>query len=81
MTNWKDFLNADPTDWLLKESNPSVCYFALRWLLDKPESDPEVVAASQAIAQSEPIQKILQRQRPGVTGALTPAPITAQKNI
>ena len=55
MSNWKDLLNADPTDWLLEESNPSVRYFALRWLLDKPETDPEVVAASEAIAQSEPV--------------------------
>jgi len=61
--NWKDLLHADPTDWLLEESNPSVRYFALRWLLDKPESDPEVVASSQAIAQSEPVQNILRSQR------------------
>jgi hypothetical protein len=64
MTNWKSFLKDDATDWLLEESNPSVQYFTLRWLLDRSESDPEVVAASQAIAQSAPIQKILKRQRP-----------------
>ena len=64
MTHWKSPLKNDPTDWLLEESNPSVRYFALRWLLDRPESDPEVVAAGQAIAQSAPIQKILKRQRP-----------------
>jgi len=64
MKNWKDLLSADPTDWLLEESNPSIRYFTLRWLLDKPESDPQVVAASQAIAQSEPVQNILLSQRP-----------------
>jgi hypothetical protein len=64
MTDWKSLLNDDATHWLLEESNPSIRYFTLRWLLDKSESDPEVVAASQMIAQSSPIQKILKRQRP-----------------
>jgi hypothetical protein len=64
MRDWKEILHADPTNWLLEESNPSVRYFALRWLLDKPEGGPEVVAASQAIAQSEPVGKILRGQRP-----------------
>lgn len=64
MQNWKVLLKGDSTGWLLEESNPSVRYFALRWLLDKPESDPEVINASQAIAQSAPIQKILKGQRP-----------------
>lgn len=62
--NWKNLLHADPTDWLLEKSNPSIRYFALRWLLDKSEGDPEVKAASQAVAQSEPVRKILRRQRP-----------------
>ena len=62
--NWKSLLNADPTDWLLEPKNPSVRYFALRWLLNKSESDSEVAAASDAIAQSEPVRKILRRQRP-----------------
>jgi hypothetical protein len=64
MSNWKHVLKGDPTGWLLEESNPSVRYFALRWLLDKPQSDPEVVAASQSIAQSEPVQNVLKRQKP-----------------
>jgi hypothetical protein len=64
MTDWKTPLKGDATDWLLEESNSSVRYFTLRWLLNKPEDDPEVVAASQAIAQSAPIRKVLKRQRP-----------------
>lgn len=59
MTNWKSLLNRDATDWLLEESNPSVRYFTLRWLLDKSESDKEVVKAKQAIAQSAPVQKLI----------------------
>jgi len=64
MSNWKTVLNADPTDWLLEPSHPSVRYFTLRWILDRPEDDPEVVLAAQAIAQSAPIQKLISRQHP-----------------
>ena len=70
MKSWKSFLNADPTDWLLEESNPHVRYFALRWLMDKPESNSQVTGVQQAIALSAPVQKILRRQRPeGYWGA------------
>ena len=64
MTHYKTLLKADPTEWLLEESNPSIRYFALRWLLDKAESDPEVVRASQAIVESESVRRILERLRP-----------------
>jgi len=64
MSNWKTILNADPTDWLLEPSHPSVRYFTLRWIFDRPEDDPEVLLAAQAIAQSAPIQKLLSSQRP-----------------
>lgn len=64
MTEWKSRLNDDPTRWLLEESNPSVRYFTLRWILNKTDDDPDVVTASEAIAASSPIQKILKRQRP-----------------
>jgi hypothetical protein len=70
MRGWKAQLRADPSAWLLEESNPSVRYFALRWLLDRPEDGVEVVAASQAIAQSETVRRILHKQRPtGTWGA------------
>jgi len=64
MKNWKEALNADPTDWLLEESNPSVRYLALQWLLDKAPDDPDVVAAQEAIRTSEPVVKLLDAQRP-----------------
>ena len=59
MSDWKSLLNGDPTDWLLEESNPSVRYYTLRWLLDLPEGDPDVVIVAQAITQSAPIRKLL----------------------
>jgi hypothetical protein len=64
MENWKSLLNRDATDWLLEESNPHVRYFTLRWLLAESERSKQVVKTKQAIAQSAPVCKIIQRQRP-----------------
>jgi hypothetical protein len=61
---YRSFLNDDPTPWLLEPSNPSVRYFALKWLLDKPEGDSAVSAARAAISRSEPVHKIIAAQRP-----------------
>ncbi len=62
--DWKAPLNDDPTAWLLEESDPSVRYFALRWLLERPEGDPEVNAALEAISRSKPVRQIIAAQRP-----------------
>jgi hypothetical protein len=50
--------------WLLEKENPSVRYFALRDLLGKPESDPEVREAKKAIMESGPVKRILSLQKP-----------------
>ena len=42
MKSWKSYLTADPTEWLLEKNNPSVRYFTLHDLLEKPWTDPEV---------------------------------------
>jgi hypothetical protein len=57
-------MNDKTIDWLLEKNDPSVRYFALRDLLDRPEDDREVQAARRAIMQSEPAQKILAAQKP-----------------
>ena len=64
MKNWKSLLSSDPTEWLLEDNNPSVKYFALRWLLGKSENDAEVISASQAIAESDSVKKLLRGQKP-----------------
>ncbi len=64
MTDWRDALNDDPTSWLLEPDNPSVRYFTLRDLLDRPEDDTEVTAAKAAIMTSPPASDILAAQRP-----------------
>jgi hypothetical protein len=56
-------MNQQIENWLLELDNPSVRYFTLRGLLDRPEDDPEVQAARHAIMTSEPVQKILAAQK------------------
>ncbi len=50
--------------WLLEPSNPSVRYFTLVDLVGRRPTNPEVVAARAAIAESEPVKRILGRQDP-----------------
>ncbi len=61
---WRAKLNADPLPWLLEPDNPSVRYFALRDLLDRPATDAEVRAARAAIMDSEPVTAILAARHP-----------------
>ncbi len=65
MADWKSKLKADATDWLLEEDNPSVRYFALTKLLDKPSTDSQVKAAKDAIMTSGVVPKILSKQQEG----------------
>jgi hypothetical protein len=65
MTAWLKRLNEDPLHWLLEQDpeNPSIRFFALRDLLDRPEDDPEVQEAKAAIMQSGPVAAILDAQK------------------
>jgi hypothetical protein len=62
-------LNANPLPWLLEKDidNPSVRFFALRDLLDLPESDPEVSVAGSAVMLSGAVPAILEAQEPDGT--------------
>lgn len=62
MGDWKSVLKNDATEWLLEEDNPSVQYFALTELLEKPENDPEVAAAKNSIMNHGVVPKILGKQ-------------------
>jgi len=64
MTDWRNLLNADATDWLLGQDNPSVRYFTLTQLLDRPLDDPEAVAARRAVMATGPVPAILAEQHP-----------------
>ncbi|UCB42003.1 MAG: hypothetical protein JSV77_05875 [Dehalococcoidales bacterium] len=65
MADWKSALNADPTNWLLEQDNPSARYFTLVDLMDTPEDDPEVQQARQAIMESGVVPRILAKQEEG----------------
>ena len=64
MDNWTSLLKADSTLWLLELDNPSVRYFTLTDLLERPPPDAEVRQAKAAIMASEPVRKILDAQYP-----------------
>ena len=58
-------MNADATDWLLEENNPSVRYFTLVDILNKKSSSTEVREAKAGIMAQPEVVKILSRQKPG----------------
>jgi hypothetical protein len=62
VADWKSKLNGDASEWLLGEDNPSVYYFTLTELLDKPQSDGEVQKAKAAIMTQGVVPKILSKQ-------------------
>jgi hypothetical protein len=57
-------LRGDPTPWLLEMENPSVRYWTLIHLLDRPADDPEVQEARGAIARQPLVQELFARQHP-----------------
>lgn len=48
-------------NWLLEEKEPSVRYRTLTELLGKPETDPEVIEAKQAVLQSKNVCRLFDR--------------------
>jgi len=76
---WEARLKADPIPSLLEPENPSVRYWTLIDLLDRPGDDPEVREAKAAIAQGPLVQNIFARQHPdGHWGDDETKPYTAQ---
>jgi hypothetical protein len=63
MENWKSLIKTDPTEWLLEKDIPSVRYFALTELLDKPENDFEVKQAKKNIMEVGTVPYILAKQK------------------
>lgn len=59
-------MNVKALPWLLEPdpANPGVRYFALKELLERPDGDPEVVAARQSLMTSGPVVAILAAQHP-----------------
>ncbi len=63
MDNWKNVLKADPTKWLLEKDNPSVRYFALRDILEKPEAKVDVAESKKTIMETGIVPKILAKMQ------------------
>jgi len=64
MEAWRTALGADPTAWLLDGEEPGVRAAALTDLLDRPVSDPEVVASRRAVMSSDVVGRIMAAQLP-----------------
>ena len=62
MSDWKAYVNADPTDWLLEKDNPSVQYLTLTEILDIPVNDPHAQKANAAIMETGVVPQILAKQ-------------------
>ncbi len=65
MEKWKSYLNADPIKWLLESDNPSVRYFTLLDILNKPDDNMDVLKARENIMNIGVVPKILAKQDPG----------------
>lgn len=64
MHHWQQYLNGDPLPWLLDAENPSVHYWTLIDVLDRPDSDPEVREARVAVGQQPLVKELLALQHP-----------------
>jgi len=63
MNDFKSVLKADPTDWLLEKNNPTVRYFTLKDILERPKEDPELRAARLEIMKAGLVPVILEKQK------------------
>ena len=61
--SWEEFVNQETLEWLLGPENPSVRYWALQQLEDRPIDDPEVMESQDAVMASSCLQTILKAQR------------------
>ncbi len=62
MSDWKDRLTVDPTDWLLEPENSPVRYWTLIDILGRPYDDPQVRAAQALIPAYPPVAELLAAQ-------------------
>ena len=79
MKNFLENLNSDPLPWLLDPKNPSVCYWILIDILNRPASDLDVQKARAAIAQQPLVKELFALQHPkGYWGDDETKPYTAE---
>jgi len=79
MQSWQKCLNGDPLPWLLDPEDPSVRYWTLLDILQRPIGDPEVQEARTAIAHQGLVVELFALQHPeGYWGDDETKPHTAQ---
>jgi hypothetical protein len=61
---WENALNGDPIPWLLEPENPSVRYWTLTDILDRPADDADMQETRAGIAQSPLVQELFASQHP-----------------
>jgi hypothetical protein len=81
-SDWQSWLNGDPLPWLLEQENPSVRYWTLIDLLDRPADAPEVREIRAAISRQPLVQELFARQHSaGHWGDDEVRPYTAQGTL
>jgi hypothetical protein len=65
MKRFEEFISDDTINWLLEDDNPSVKYYTLVDLLEKPSDDKDVTAAKEQIMKTGAVPKILSKQELG----------------
>ncbi len=79
MKAWRRQLKDDPIPWLLEAENPSVRYWTLVDVLERPAADAEVRQAREAIPRQPLVRGIMARQHPqGYWGEDETKPYTAE---
>lgn len=63
MQNWIKRLNGDPLPWLLDPENPSIRYWTLIDIFDRPPDDSDVQEARAAIADQALVKELFTLQR------------------
>ncbi|MFW9814211.1 MAG: hypothetical protein ACFFF9_17240 [Candidatus Thorarchaeota archaeon] len=61
--SWEEIIQQDTVDWLLGPEDPSVRYWALQQLEDRPNTDSDVIETQDAIMVSSCVQNILGAQK------------------
>lgn len=79
---WQNRLNGDPLPWLLEAENPSIRYWALVDLLERPAGDPDVLVTQAAVAGQPLARKLFALQHPqGYWGEDETKPHTAEGGV
>ena len=60
---WMEYVSSEVVSWLLGPENPSVRFWTLQQLEDRPVDDSEVVEAQDALMSSSCVRAILEAQK------------------